>query len=87
MMGMTPSTTTVAATVRVDQAEPLRHHIAHLSLMHGWLSAPAQAITAVVLACAIGWRSRHWRMLSLPTAVAVGLVSAVSAHYDIESIG
>jgi S-formylglutathione hydrolase FrmB len=55
--------------------------------MHGWVPTTAQMITAVVLACAIGWRSRRWRMLWLPVAAIVGLASAVSAHSYIGSIG
>ena len=31
--------------------------MSHLSLIHGWLPVAVQAITAVVLVCAIGWRS------------------------------
>ena len=44
-----------------------------LSLIHGWLPAAVQAITAVVLVGAIGWRSRRWRVLWLPVLVAVPL--------------
>jgi hypothetical protein len=47
-----------------------------LSLIHGWLPAAVQAITAVVLVGAIGWRSRRWRVLWLPVLVASGAVLA-----------
>jgi S-formylglutathione hydrolase FrmB len=81
-----PSTTTVAAA-RMNEIEILRHHVAQLSLIHGWVPTTAQAITAVVLVCAVGWRSRRWRTLWLPAAVIVGVVSALSAHWYIASIG
>jgi hypothetical protein len=51
-----------------------------LSLIHGWLPAAVQAITAVVLVGAIGWRSRRWRVLWLPVLVASGAVLAVWAQ-------
>ena len=47
--------------------------ISHLSLIHGWLPIAVQAITAVVLVCAIGWRSPRLRALWLPVMVASGI--------------
>jgi hypothetical protein len=70
MMGVTPSTAQLAATLLTDQAETLRHHISQVSLMHGWAPVTVQVITASVLACAIGWRSRRWRRI--PLALVVG---------------
>lgn len=51
-----------------------------VSLTSGWLPILIQGIAAVVLAAAIGWRSRRWRLRWLPTSVAVGVV-AVGAVY------
>jgi hypothetical protein len=61
--------------------------ISHLSLSHGWLPVAVQAITAVVLACAIGWRSARWRLLWLPVMVASGVVLAAWAHWYLASLG
>ncbi|OSC41305.1 alpha/beta hydrolase [Mycobacterium decipiens] len=44
----------------------------HTSLMHGWVPITVQVVTVVVLALAVGWRSRHWRRRWLPTAAAIG---------------
>ncbi|HZA09881.1 alpha/beta hydrolase [Mycobacterium sp.] len=55
--------------------------------MHGWLPWTIQAVTATVLALAIGWRSRRWRMFWLPSAVMVGVVVATCARWYIDSAG
>ncbi len=44
-----------------------------MSLIHGWVPVTVQVITAVVLVVAIGWRSRRWRMISVPVALVVGV--------------
>jgi S-formylglutathione hydrolase FrmB len=62
-------------------------YMSHLSLIHGWLPVAVQAITAVVLAGAIGWRSPRWRRLWLPVMVASGVVLAVWAHRYLGSLG
>jgi S-formylglutathione hydrolase FrmB len=62
-------------------------YISHLSLIHGWLPATVQAIAAVVLAGAIGGRSRRWRVLWLPVLGAAGAVPAVWAHRYLGSLG
>jgi hypothetical protein len=77
----------VIAIIAADPAQPLRHHISQLSLMHGWVPPTVQAITAAVLVCAIGWRSRRWRVLWLPVALVVGVVLALWAHWYIGSAG
>ena len=61
-------------------------YISHLSLIHGWPPVVVQAITAVVLVCAIGWRSPRWRALWLPVMVASGVVLAVWAHWYLGSL-
>lgn len=78
MDAVTASTTTVAAPLLVNQ---------HTSLMHGWLPVLVQAATAVLLVLAVGWRSRRWRVLSLPIAAAVGIAVAALVHWYIESHG
>jgi S-formylglutathione hydrolase FrmB len=62
-------------------------HISHLSLIHGWLPLAVQAITAIVLVCAVGWRSPRWRTLWLPVVLVGGLMLAVWAHWYIDSLG
>ena len=46
-----------------------------MSLLHGWMPVTVQVITAVVLVVAIGWRSRRWRVISVPVALFVGACS------------
>lgn len=65
----------------------MHHYIGHLSLIHGWLPTAVQMITAVVLGCAIGWRSRRWRMLWLPVLMVGGVVLAAWAHWYVGSLG
>ncbi|MBV9352930.1 MAG: esterase family protein [Mycobacterium sp.] len=78
MDAVTASTTTVAAPLLLNQ---------HTSLMHGWLPVLVQAATAVLLVLAAGWRSRRWRVLSLPIAAAAGIAVAASVHWYIETHG
>jgi S-formylglutathione hydrolase FrmB len=46
-----------------------------------------QAVAAVVLVTAIGWRSRRWRLVWLPVAIVLGLILAVWTHWYIDSQG
>jgi hypothetical protein len=59
----------------------------HTSLMHGWIPGTAQAVAVTVLLLAVGWRSRRWRLLWLPAAVAVGAGVAGWAHWYITAGG
>jgi S-formylglutathione hydrolase FrmB len=59
----------------------------HLSLMHGWLPLTIQAVTVAVVLAAIGWRTRRWRLLWLPTAAGVGVGVAAASHWLISSQG
>ena len=58
-----------------------------LSLLHGWLPSTIQVVAAVLVLGAIGWRSRRWRMLWLPLALAVGIGVAAWAHWYVDSQG
>ncbi len=87
MFGVRPMTMGVAATVWRNDAEPLPHELAGLSLMHGWVPVMVQIVSAVALIGAIGWRSPRWRALWLPLALACGAALAVWAHSYIESVG
>ena len=55
--------------------------------MHGWLPLTVQAVTVILLLAAIGWRSRRWRLVWLPVAVAAGGALAAVAHWYISSQG
>jgi S-formylglutathione hydrolase FrmB len=55
--------------------------------MHGWIPAIAQVLAVVVLAAAIGWRTRRWRLVWLPWAVLVGVTLALTAYWYIASEG
>jgi S-formylglutathione hydrolase FrmB len=54
-----------------------------ISLTHGWLPIAVQVVAACVLAAAVGWRSRRWRLRWLPVAIAVGVASAAAAYWFI----
>jgi S-formylglutathione hydrolase FrmB len=59
----------------------------YTSLMHGWIPTSIQVITAVVLALAVGWRSRRWRAVWLPAATLVGGAAAYVTHWYIVDRG
>ncbi len=82
---MTTSTTRIAETLLADPAGGYRQQ--HLSLMHGWLPLMVQALAAVVLLLAIGWRNRRWRLVWLPVALGIGAVLAATAYWYISSEG
>ncbi len=65
-------------------AEHLRHQIADVSLMHGWLPPTVQALGVVLLVCAIGFRSGRWWGTRLPFAAGLGLVLAAGLHWYID---
>jgi S-formylglutathione hydrolase FrmB len=52
-----------------------------ISLVRGWPPATVQAITAVILVLAIGWRSRRWRLVWVPVAIVVGVAVAAVSHW------
>ena len=49
--------------------------------MHGWVPIAVQVISAIVLALAVGWRSRLWRLVGWPLAAAVGCGTAYAVHH------
>ena len=58
-----------------------------ISLLHGWVPIAIQAVAAVILVLAVGWRTRRWRLLWVPASVLVGVVAAAGACWYIESNG
>jgi S-formylglutathione hydrolase FrmB len=78
MKGVTGSTANLAIAVLVDN---------HTSLMHGWAPGVVQAVSVAVLLIAVGWRSRRWRLVSLPVAVLLGAVLAGWSHWYIDNRG
>ena len=56
----------------------------HTSLMHGWVPATIQVLSAVVLILAVGWRSRRWRTVWMPLAALGGGVAAYLTHWYID---
>ena len=62
-------------------------YISHMSLIHGWLPAAVQLVTAMLLVSATGWRSARWRTLWLPAMVAGGVLLALGAQWYIGSLG
>ncbi|WP_425436978.1 alpha/beta hydrolase-fold protein [Mycobacterium aquaticum] len=74
-------------TVAVEMAEPLRHRIAQLSLVDGWVPIAVQVLAAL-LVLYVMWAHadrRGWRRLAL--AALIGAPIAVWARYYISSIG
>ncbi|ORB41598.1 hypothetical protein BST39_12090 [Mycobacterium paraseoulense] len=55
--------------------------------MHGWVPTTIQVVTAVVLTLAVGWRSRRWRTVWLPTAALAGAAAAYLTHWYIVDRG
>lgn len=70
--------TAVAAPLLVGQ---------HTSLMHGWVPVVVQAVAATLLALAIGWRSRRWRLVWLPVAAAAGVAVTCWVYWFIADDG
>ena len=70
-----------------DLIDPLRQHLAPMSLMHGWAPVLAQVVAAAVLLSAIGWRSRRWRTVWLPALVVVATATAAFAQWYLGSLG
>jgi S-formylglutathione hydrolase FrmB len=59
----------------------------HTSLMHGWVPITVQVVAAIVLAFAVGWRSRRWRTVCLPLAAVIGGAVAYGTHWYIVDQG
>jgi S-formylglutathione hydrolase FrmB len=62
-------------------------HVAHLSLIHGFLPVVVQVLATAAFLCGIGRRSRRWRVFWLPVALVGGGSLAVVAHWYINSLG
>ncbi len=56
-------------------------------MLGGWLPLTVEILTAVVMVVAIGWRTRRWRLVSVPIAGAVGVVAALAARAYMNSEG
>jgi S-formylglutathione hydrolase FrmB len=54
-----------------------------LSLVHGWPPIAMQAVVALVLVLAVGWRSRRWWTVWMPVAVVVGVTAALVVRWYI----
>jgi S-formylglutathione hydrolase FrmB len=78
MEGVTGSTTNLAIAVLFDN---------HTSLMHGWVPGVVQAISVALMLVTIGWRSRRWRLVSLPLAAVLGAALAAGSHWYIDNRG
>lgn len=75
---MTASTAIVAAPLLVGH---------HTSLMHGWIPIAVHSTAAAALLVAVGRRSRRWRRVWLPLAVAVGFAVTCCAYWFIADGG
>lgn len=75
----------VTASTTVATAQLLAS--SHTSLMHGWVPTTIQAVAAIALTLAVGWRSRRWRTIWLPAAALVGGAMAYGTHWYIVDRG
>ncbi len=57
------------------------------SLLDGWFPVTVEILAVVALIVSIGWRTRRWRLVWLPLAIVVGIVSAFLTHYVVYSQG
>jgi S-formylglutathione hydrolase FrmB len=55
--------------------------------MHGWLPMVVQLIAVTLLALAVGWRNRRWRLVWLPVAVITGLILTAVAYWYVTTEG
>ena len=55
--------------------------------MHGWLPLVVQLIAVTLLALAMGWRNRRWRLVWLPVAVVGGLILTAVAYWYVTTEG
>jgi S-formylglutathione hydrolase FrmB len=78
MDGVTGSTANLALALLFDN---------HTSLMHGWVPGVVQAASVALLLVAVGWRSRRWRVVSLPLAAVLGGSLAAWSHWYIDNRG
>lgn len=74
----------LTALAAADGIDPARRGI---SLLHGWLPLTLQAVVVLAVLAVVGWRSRRWRLLWLPLAIAVGGGTALWAHWWTNSEG
>ena len=81
---MTISPTRAGGAVAAGPIGPFGEHV---SLMHGWVPLAAQILAAVLLALAIGRRTRRWLLLWLPVAVLAGVALAGAVRWSVESNG
>lgn len=58
-------------------AEDFHGYSQGLSLISGWLPVVIHLLLAAVLITAIGWRNRRWRVLWLPIALGLGVLTGV----------
>ena len=74
--------------VLTPQLTPTEMGFRHgVSLLGGWLPITVQAVAAVALLVAIGWRTRRWRLMWLPLSVAAGAIAAMAARTYMNSQG
>lgn len=58
-----------------------------IPLTHGWFPIIVQLIAAIVLVCAIGWRTPRWRFVWLPVAALFGVALTALTHWYINVEG
>jgi S-formylglutathione hydrolase FrmB len=69
------------------RAAGLSDAVSHASLMHGFIPVIIELVTIVALLYTTGWRGRRWRIVSVPLAAAVGVVTGAAVHWYYGTLG
>jgi S-formylglutathione hydrolase FrmB len=64
---------------------PNYHH--GISLLGGWLPILVEVSAAVVVLLVIGWRTRRWRLWSVPLSAAIGVAASLAVRTWVNSEG
>lgn len=75
---MPPTPTPTPGTAELPK--DLLEHRNGISLLHGWLPLTIEIVVVAVLLIAVGWRTRRWRLVWIPTALGVAALVALAAR-------
>ncbi len=69
--------------------EPARHSALTLDihLLSGWFPTIVEVITAALVLTAVGWRTRRWRTVWVPVAIAVGTITSIGLYFYLDNRG
>jgi S-formylglutathione hydrolase FrmB len=84
---VTPFDAEGAVMMWADRTASSPQDLAHVSLMHGWVPTAVQIVTAAALIMAVGWRTRRWRLVTLPVLAMFGASLAAVARWYVGRAG